>query len=207
MEGKVFTFTRKSLHDYGSKHAYAQMMFCSAGDDYAAARCLTLNHLMESGFPLFSQSVEKFLKAVIYLETGEKPTIKGRDRHNPYALKQELQRAADYGLDKYDAIFQKLYGHFQHRYFDNKDKSGGMGGDELVGFDELWMYLFERVPFPVEVKYRLRFPAMVFEPDVLKWLPNYRHWVIYENFAIASKLPEMEATYFAVKQHYLESKE
>ena len=73
------------------------MMFCGAGDDYAAARCLSFN-LMFSGFPLFSQSVEKFLKAIIFLETGQRSALRGLDRHNPYALKKELQETADYGL-------------------------------------------------------------------------------------------------------------
>jgi hypothetical protein len=200
----VPTFTRKDIRDYGDQHRYAQMMFCGAGDDYAAARCLAFN-LMFSGFPLFSQSVEKFLKAIIFLETGQRSVLSGRDRHNPYALKQELQQTADYGLDKYDSILQKLYGHFQQRYFDNKDKSNGLGSNELDGFDELWMHLFERLSFPVEVKYRLQFPAMLFEQDILKYWPTYRHWVIYQNKAIAPKLDEMETTYLAVKKHYINS--
>ena len=152
-----------------------------------------------------SQSVEKFLKAIIFLETGQRSALKGLDRHNPYALKQELQQTADYGLDKYDAILKKLYGHFQQRYFDNKDQSNGMGSDELDGFDELWMHLFELLSFSVEVKYRLQFPAMLFEQDVLKFWPTYRHWVIYQNKAIAPKLDEMATTYLAVKKHYMNS--
>lgn len=205
MEIPVFTLTRKDIYDYGAKHAYAQMMFGASGDDYAAARCLSFNLLMSSGFPLFSQSVEKFLKAIIFLEAGQKPALKGAARHNPYALKQELQQTADYGLDPYDGVLQNLYGHFQHRYFDNKDKSVGMSSEELDGFDELWMHLFERVPFPVEVKYRLRFPAMLFDPNAREYWPTYRHWVTYQNKAIAPQLDDMEAMYAAVKAHYITS--
>src|SRR5713101_5927466 len=93
-----FTLSRADIRAYGSKHQYAQLMFVGAGDDYAAARCLSLNLLMSSGYPLFSQSVEKLLKAIIFLETGKRAALKGPDRHNPYALKQELQTIADYDL-------------------------------------------------------------------------------------------------------------
>jgi hypothetical protein len=201
------TFTRKDIRDYGSRHAYAQLMFCGAGNDYAAARCLSLNNLMVSGFPLFSQSIEKLLKAIIFLETDRRSLLKGPDRHRPFVLKQELQQVANYDLDRYDAVLQTLYGHFQQRYYDNDYKSKRMSSEELDGFDELWMHLFERIPFPVEVKYRLKFLAMLFEQEAMRGVPTYRHWVIYQNKAIASKLKQMEATYFAVKEHYINSKD
>jgi Asp-tRNA(Asn)/Glu-tRNA(Gln) amidotransferase A subunit family amidase len=58
----ILTMTRQDIRDYGTRHAYAQLMLCGAGDDYAAARCLSFNLMMSSGFPLFCQSVEKLLK-------------------------------------------------------------------------------------------------------------------------------------------------
>jgi hypothetical protein len=201
----MFTLTRKDIRDYGTQHSYAQMMFVGAGDDYVSARCLSFNLLMASGFPLFSQAIEKFLKAIIFLETGKRSTLVGIDRHNPYLLKQELQQGTDYDLNRYDDILNKLYGHFQHRYFDNKDKSNGMGTNELDGFDELWMHLYKRVPFPIEVKYRLKFPAMLFDKDITRQMPTYRHWVIFQNKAIAPMLNEMNKTYLAVKDHYINS--
>src|ERR1041385_171817 len=201
MASVAFTFTKKDVMEYGSKHGYAQMMFVGAGDDYVAARCLCFNNLVWSGFPLFSQSVEKFLKAIIFLETKQRTTLKGPDKHNPYALKRELSRSADYDLDKYDAALKQLYGHFQHRYFDNINQSNGMNPQELEGFDELWMHLFEKISFPIEVKYRLLFLSMLFDEKALRLMPSYRHWAIYQNKAIARKLNEMEATYKAVKLH------
>ena len=189
------------MREYGSKHRYAQMMFVGAGDDYVAARCLCFNNLVWSGFPLLSQSVEKFLKAIIFLEIKQQTTLKGADKHNPYALKQELSQSTDYGLDKYETALKQLHGHFQHRYFDNKNKSNGMNPQELDGFDELWMHLFERIPFPIEVKYRLQFTAMLFDEKVLKLIPSYRHWAIFQNKALTPKLDEMAATYRAVEAH------
>jgi hypothetical protein len=201
MANAIFTFTKKDVMEYGSKHSYAQMMFVGAGEDYVAARCLCFNNLVWSGFPLLSQSVEKTLKAIIFLETKQRTALKGADKHNPYALKQELSRTADYGLDKYDTALKQLYGHFQHRYFDNKNKSNAMTPQELGGFDELWMHLFEKIPFPIEVKYRLQFPAMLFDEKALRLIPSYRRWAVYENKAIAPKLNEMEVTYRAVELH------
>ena len=180
-------------------------MFVGAGDDYAAARCLSLNHLVETGFPLFCQSIEKMLKALIFLETGATPKVKGMDRHMPYALKEELQSSTDYGLDKYDDVLRRLFGHFQHRYHDNEDQSRIMGGRELEEFDELWMFLFELLSFPIEVKYRLKFVSMLFEENALTYMPTYRHWVTFQNKAMSPKLGEMELTYFLVREHYINS--
>lgn len=202
MSNPSFTFSNTDLLAYGRKHQYAQLMFCGAGDDYAAARCLCLNRLMFSGFPLFSQSIEKVLKAITFLETGLPTTLKRQDKHNPYLLKQELQTTANYGLNEYDDVLKALYGHFQQRYFDNKDPSKSMSGDELEAFDRLWVHLFEKTPFPTDVKYRLKFPAMLFEQSVLRWMPQYRAWVVRDNKALAPKLSEMEATYLAVERHY-----
>jgi hypothetical protein len=208
MESKDnFQLSRSGIRDYSSRHKYAQMMFVGAGDDYAASRCLNLNMLTSSGFPLFSQSVEKLLKAILFLETGSPTTLKSnRDKHNPLALKQELQGHADYGLDKYDDLLKRLYGHFQHRYFDNPNQSRSMNGEEIDEFDSLWVYLFDQLRFPTEVKYRLKVLAMLFDREVLQWMPHFRHWVIYRNKALEGRLPEMEETYLAVEHHYINSK-
>ena len=181
------------------------MMFCGAGDDYAAARCLIFNGLVVSGFPLFSQSAEKFLKALIFLETSKKTTLKGPHKHNPQLLKQELQRTADYGLDRFDLVLSQLYGHFQKRYYDNQNQSGSMDTNDMDAFDELWMYLFERAPFPVEIKYRLKFSAMLFEQDCIRLAPNYRYWIVFRNKAIESNLTGMELVYRSVREHYVSS--
>jgi hypothetical protein len=187
------SLTRTDIREYSQKHGYAQLMFCGAGDDYAAARCLTFNSLIDSGFPLFCQSIEKLLKALIYIETGSKPSAKGSDRHNPYALKEELKqkKATDYGLDAYDDILKKLFGHYQHRYHDNIAQSESMSGNEVDKIDELWVYMFEMLAFPIAVKFRLKFLAMMFEDNILRLMPSYRHWVTFQNKAIMPKISEM----------------
>jgi hypothetical protein len=203
MDESLLTMSAADIREYGAIHGYPQMMFGGSADDYIASRCLILNILFFSGFPLFSQSVEKMLKAYIHLETGRPTTLRGPDRHNPYLLKEELQGHKDYGLSQFDAILKKLYGHFQQRYHDNPDKSNGMGGNELDGFDELWMYLFDAVPFPVQIKYRLTFTHRMFESK--SFTPQYSLWATLANKAMAPKLKEMEEAHFAVEKHYIES--
>lgn len=196
-----FTLTRADVQTYASKNKYAAMMFVSAGDDYTAARCLILNEL-SYGFTLFAQSIEKLLKAFIYLETGKPTLLHGRNKHNPFALKEELQSHKDYGLTKYDVLLTRLYGHFQQRYYDNPDKSQSMRSSELPEFDELWVYLLDRIPVPTEVKYRLKFLTELFDKQSLDFWPNYRLWTTRNNAALsASRLQEMAETYAAVKKH------
>lgn len=181
-------------------------MFGDAADNYASSRYLILN-LLWTGFPLFFQSIEKFLKAIIFLETGKPTELKGLDKHNLYALKQELQKTKDYGLDKFDSLLRKLYGHFQQRYYDNKDKSSGMSTAELDDFDKLWMYLFDAIPFSIEVKYRLTFTNMLFDKNTLKYWPNYKLWTVTANKALAPKLEDMEKMHLAIEEHYINSKD
>jgi len=196
-----FTLTKKEMMDYSNKYGYAQMMFVASGDDYVASRCLIMNNLF-SGFPLYSQSVEKMLKAFIFLETEKRTNLKNKDKHNPYLLKEELKDINDYGLDKYNKLLKKLYGHFQGRYFDNKDKSKSKGGDELNGFDELWVKLLQKIPFPIEVRYRLKFFANLFDKNYLKYLPEYKFWATENNnFLTKSKIKEMEKDYFEVAKY------
>lgn len=192
--------SRAEVDAYARANQYATMMFMSAGDDYAASRCLILNAL-GVGFGLFSRSVEKLLKACIFLETGSKTTLKGAKRHQPFELKQELQSRVDYGLDKYDALLQRLYGHFQRRYFDNANQSRSANSAELDQFDELWIHLMDRIPLPTEVMYRSRFVGMLFSESGPKYWPSYRLWILQKNKAIANRLERMERNYFAVEKH------
>ena len=63
-----YTFTRKEIREFARKDQYAMLMFNHAGDDYVGARCLIVNGLLVAGFPLVAQSVEKFLKALIFFQ-------------------------------------------------------------------------------------------------------------------------------------------
>jgi hypothetical protein len=204
MDETLFTMSAADIREYGVKHGYSQMMFGGSSGDYIASRCLILNVLW-SGFPLFSQSIEKMLKAYIHLETGQRTNLIGNDRHNPYFLKEELQQRKDYGLNQFDDLLKRLYTHYQSRYHDNKDRSGGMGAGELNEFDALWIYLFDAAPFPLQVKYRLSFTHELFAPNARELLPQYFHWATHNNQALASRIKEMEQTHFAVEKHYIES--
>lgn len=201
-----YNFTRQEIAEFARTNQYAMMMFSHAGDDYVGARCLSLNVLLAAGCPLFAQAVEKFLKAFIFLSTGKRTAWKKGDLHNPFALKEELKQSHDYGLDKFDALLLRLYGHFQRRYFDNPDQSPSLSTSELDGFDELWMHLFDKVPMPEWVKYRAQFAVMVLDNDIPKSRPEYRHWAVVRNKALTARLTGMQSTYDAVLKHYIAAK-
>jgi len=200
MQNVEFKLSKADVRAYASANKYATMMFHGASDDYVSSRCLILNVLF-TGFISYSYSIEKFLKAIIFLETGKQTTLRNQDKHNPYLLKQELHAKKDYGLNEYDDLLKKLFGHFQHRYFDNKYTGGLLGTDALDKMDALWIHLFETIPFPTEVKYRLIFPSHFFEENALKYFPHYRLWATRDNRALESKLGKMEDTYLKVKHH------
>ena len=197
----ILRLNNKDVADYSQKNSYAQMMFIGGAEDYVSARCLILNGLF-TGFFLYSQAIEKFLKALIFLETGKEPELDRSNWHDPYKLKLELQKHKDYSLDRFDEVLQRLHGHFQTRYFDNNNQSKMMSGKELDEFDELWMHLFDLVPFPIEVKYRLEFPVQILSKRAVKYWPGVRHWATLDNKSLPpDKINRMEEIYFAVKQH------
>lgn len=192
---------QKEVAEYGAKNAYAQMMFVSSAEDYISSRCLIFNTLT-TGFSLYAQASEKFLKALIFLETGKKPRLGRFNRHNPYKLKLQLQEYQDYDLDRFDGPLQRLHGHFQTRYYDNADQSERMSSEEFDEFDELWMHLFDLVPFPIEVKYRLKFPVEILDKRTVKFWPSFRYWATVNNkFLAPEKINRMKEIYLAVNQH------
>jgi hypothetical protein len=185
---------------YSRDKPYAMMMFMSASEDYTASRCCILN-MLQTGFRLASESVEKLLKAFIYLETGERTRLIRNDLHNPLRLKQELRQThQDQRLDAFDPLLMRLFDHFQTRYYDNATSGEGASGDELAQIDSLFIYLVETLPMPDEVKYRSKFFADLFEPNARKyWRSHY--WITERNLALAPKLETMEKTYQKVFKH------
>ena len=196
---KQLKLSKKEVFDYCAKNQYATMMFGTAGDDYVASRCCILNALFP-GFVLACQATEKLLKAFIYLETGEKTKLTRGDKHNPFKLKEELQKFKNYGLDRFDGFLEKLYDHYKDRYFDNKTSGRGALSSELDELDELWVYLIEALPIPDEVKYRLSFFAELLDENSRRYWRFYE-WAIKENKALTLKIDEMEKRYKKVLKH------
>ncbi|MFH1308713.1 MAG: hypothetical protein ABIH51_01735 [Patescibacteria group bacterium] len=171
----------------------------SASDDYVVSRCCILNGLFV-GFILACQAIKKLLKAFIYLETEEETKLTGSDKHNPFKLKEQLQKVKKYELDKFDSLLKKLHDHYQSRYYDNKVSGRGASSSELDTIDELWVCLIEALPTPNEVKYRSKFFADLFDEDSRKYWSNY-YWTEKNNKALAKKIQEMEFKYKAVFHH------
>lgn len=197
----IFKLSRKDVNDYAHKHQYAMMMFNDAGSDYIASRCLNHNLLFHSGFPLFSMSVEKLLKALIFLAKNSQTKLRGKDKHNVYELKKELSVTGDFDLDKFDELLSRIYGHWQQRYFDNPERGNGFDGSDVHRFDELWAHLFKKVNFPIEVLYRTAFVSNLFDETALKFYQSQRNWTLYQNDYFSSLEKEMEEVYNAVKNH------
>jgi hypothetical protein len=194
------TLTREQARQYAGKNQYAMMMFMDAGSDYFACRCCILNAL-HSGFRLASEAVEKLLKAFIFLQTGTKSTLKGRDRHNPYLLKEELKASRpDQKLDSYDDLLHKLYDHFLSRYYDNPVTGKGASGEELPKIDELFLYLVETLPMPDEVKYRSAFFAEICDEHSRRYWRNY-YWAMERNEVLQRKMESIERSYQQVLKH------
>jgi|ERR1017187_4186134 hypothetical protein len=194
------TLTREQARQYAGKNQYAMMMFMDAGSDYFACRCCILNAL-HSGFRLASEAVEKLLKAFIFLQTGTKSTLKGRDRHNPYLLKEELKASRpDQKLDSYDDLLHKLYDHFLSRYYDNPVTGKGASGEELPKIDELFLYLVETLPMPDEVKYRSAFFAEICDENSRRYWRNY-YWAMERNEVLQRKMESIERSYQQVLKH------
>lgn len=153
---------REQVREFARKNQYAMLMAHDATQYYIAARCCLLNRLFV-GLTLAAEAVERLLKGFIYLETGQKLNVKGKDAHNPFALKEQLKRARDYKLDKYDDLLKRLYSYFQDRYYDNPNRSMKKSTGELIEIDELWSKLIDLLPMPEELKFRSGTYVMLFE--------------------------------------------
>jgi hypothetical protein len=195
-----FALSRAEVAQYAHRNQYAMMMFMDAASDYFACRCCILNNLF-SGFRLASEAVEKLLKAFIFLQTGNKSTLKRRDRHNPYLLKEELKRSRpDQTLDAYDDVLHRLYNHFLSRYFDNAVSDRSASGGELPQIDELFFHLVESLPMPEEVKYRSAFFSHLCDQTARHHWKTY-HWAMQDNHVLRSRIESIERKYQQVFTH------
>jgi HEPN domain len=187
------TMSNQEVTKYFSDHKYATLMIYGATADYTAARCCILNGLFR-GFMLASEAIEKLLKALIYLESGEEM----KSGHNVFALKEKLKQSRDYGLDRYDDQLNKLYDHYQSRYHDNPVTGKGATSAEFPVIDNLWLELIEKLPVPDEVKYQTAFFSQLADPN-----PFWRndHWLRFENQALAPKFDSIKAKYLEIKRH------
>ncbi len=193
----TYSLDRKGVMAWGVQHTYANMRFFNANQDYVAARCCILNGLF-AGFILASQAIEKLLKAIIYLETGEEM----KRSHNPYELKEKLKKIKDYSLDGFDLTLKKLYDHYLSRYHEDNprihaDGSSGGSSEELKLIDELWFTLVEKLPMPDEVKYRMAFFADLFEPNPY-WLNGV--WLTKNNSSFDIRKAVLLGKYTEVRE-------
>ena len=97
-------------------------------------------------------------------------------------------------------MLKTLYDHYQSRYHDNPTSGRGASSEELVGIDELWLHLVDRLPMPDEVKYRMKFFADLCDENSRMHWRNY-YWLTERNQALKPKLPGIEGRYEEVLAH------
>lgn len=191
--------TRKFCHD----NSYATLMLMGAEDAYVSARCLILNFLITRGLGLATEAIEKVLKAILFLKDKKIPP----NIHDTFKLKELLKAENNFwnNLNQYDLLLQKLFGHYQHRYHDNKNASKNMSSDELSEIDNLWFFLWDNLPVPNEVKFTTSFFYWLFEKDNKDSVLSQKRkfFITEENDAFKKRRKELEIKYnMTIKQLY-----
>ena len=87
-------------HQFCAQNSKASTLLLTAARDYAAARCLLLNHLVSGGLVMGAQAIEKFLKAYILLK---RPTenIRRSKHFLVELLNKSDQLYPDLGMSQY----------------------------------------------------------------------------------------------------------
>ena len=190
-----FNLSKEKVMEFSRKNQNAMIFLYQSQIDYISARCLMLNNLFTS-LIFGCQAIEKMLKAYISLEIKPKkvPRI-----HDLYELKNTINFSKNLNLDNFNELLQRLYGHYQSRYYDNKEIIKQSSGDELYEMDELFFYLLDNIPIPLEVKFRGFLFAHLFEKNLSIW--GYRKWTILKNKALNRRIRNYEDTYLKLKVH------
>lgn len=200
------------MFEWAAKNSYAGERLLESSEDYVAARCLILNGFPRCGFILGCQAVEKILKAIIFLETGERITKDTKDKkrkkgwkHEPFELKEKLTEKVDYGLEIYNDILISLGDCYKSRYFENSTSGKGANSRDLEKMDKLYIYLMEKIKIPDEAKYRGSFFTDLFESN--KYWAHHPYWLKIKNKALTKKkLEKMERKYKKILKHFYPSK-
>ncbi|MFN7160576.1 MAG: hypothetical protein ACK4NC_03125 [Candidatus Gracilibacteria bacterium] len=163
----------KTAKDFHNEYAESMLFLFHADMDYLAARCLILNSLIEPGLEIACQAIEKIIKALLYLETKQKTTLKGNDKHNPAKLRNELESVQNrYKISTvHNDLLDRLFPHYQSRYHDNADASTTKSSYELYEIDSLYKELRGYLSIPQELLNRTYLSAL--SPKYLSTLRHY----------------------------------
>lgn len=148
-------------HQFCAQNSKASTLLVTAAQDYAAARCLLLNHLVSSGLVMGAQAIEKFLKAYILLK---RPTENiRRSKHSLVELlKKSDQLYPVLGMSQYLMMLKRYEDYYDNRYPDNNVAlEAGMSSAEVFELDEFILFLNDNLSMPIEAKYSTGLYALV----------------------------------------------
>lgn len=109
--------TFKALRHFCSEHKSATLLLRVAAQDYAAARCLLLNHLF-AGHVLGAQAIEKFLKSYLLLNNPQR-RVKELGHSLPKLLEEVRALFPQLPLSEFAPLAEKFTRNYATRYPDN----------------------------------------------------------------------------------------
>ena len=96
-------------------------------------------------------------------------------------------------------ILNKLNSHYQSRYYDNPNNNTNcVPTADLKELDDLWIYLVENIPMPVEVKFRSGTYVYLCQPGI-KDLWGY--WLLLNNPLLQDRIEVIQKTNNEVLNH------
>jgi hypothetical protein len=180
-------------HQFSLQNSKATRLLYTAARDYAAARCLLLNHLLAAGLTMGAQAIEKFLKAFVLLKS---PSIDAKKMgHNIQILLTKAdERTLELEFSKYSSLMTRFMRHYSNRYPDNTISPGSMSSEELFELDEFVMFINENMPCPPDVRCRTGlFAAAASSSFNGGTVTPWEKWIKESNLALRPRLPQIEA--------------
>jgi hypothetical protein len=189
--------TFQALRHFVEEHSSATRLLRVAAQDYAAARCLLLNHLF-AGHVLGAQAIEKFLKSYLLLNNPQRG-MKKLSHSLPKLLEEVKVLFPQLPLSGFTPLAEKFTSNYPTRYPDNVEGAEFMTTSHLLDLDALIIFLNENMPCPRYVKYRAGiYPFITFSLGYQATVPPEELWIKQNNQALAPLLPRINADYVAV---------
>jgi hypothetical protein len=189
--------------DFNRTHADAGEFVVAATDDYMACRCCLLNGLFP-GFRLGAEAVEKYLKAFVLY--GD-PSLDIR-KYN-HRIKDLASVASSiephFNSTQFGHVIDRLETHYRHRYPNVPGFRRDASTAELIGIDEIVLYICDCLPVPELPKFR-NYGYFFFV--CCSWTPPlgpHKKWLEQENVALQRVKTSLVQRYRAVEEQLRKS--
>jgi HEPN domain-containing protein len=185
----------KEVIEYAGNNKNAILFLQNATEDYLGARVSFLNGLIQPGYISAQQAIEKILKCYVLLLS---PNENLRDKmkyptHDLQSLLKGLSKLTGESYDtfnEYCFILSKVYYclRYPEKKFINDFSINRLSTESIHELDELFLYLFVKLPMPDKNKCRLGLLSimMIGNDQLLKqhFISNniaYMKWINYFN--------------------------